>query len=532
MSKTYDTTTANPNITGFVSDADAEVLNTDHANIAQADPANANKKKLQNLGGLTSNYGTGDTDATFTADPNAGDKDVQYAGLRAAMNNTLGTGVSDNYEFDVNGYGKGTIDKATINTGDIDFGTPAQATKTYDGTTKVKKTVGGVESADKEAVKGYIPQFMWNGHDISDSVDVDTAEYDNKDVNGGAVQNVKYTFKLSDNNKNFKLGTGAKLEKRGTGIITKRDVNVTVKNPLTKQYDAGTAVKDASGNVITGAALNDLITLDGLTKDDDAAVTKKDNATYTTTAVYTDKNAGTGKQVDYTVNLDAASAGNYNLKYNGGSGNAFSTNDNTIAKRRVKVNFAPVSKDYDGSAVNDRPVVANVSAEDAAVLNTDHAGIVDGTGHLTNLDGVNRPDSQYGIRAGGMFIPDANAGKNKDVRYEGLGAQMNLTLGVDAVNYEFDVDGYGMGTIRKVPEFYTPDADYYNTLAANKMLPDEYAYENASLDRRSHFGRDAEAEIAYEPPSINIVQDGIDLSKSNIVVTDNAVFEIVNEVFG
>ena len=532
VSKTYDTTTANPNITGFVSDADAEVLNTDHANIAQADPANANKKKLQNLGGLTSNYGTGDTDATFTADPNAGDKDVQYAGLRAAMNNTLGTGVSDNYEFDVNGYGKGTIDKATINTGDIDFGTPAQATKTYDGTTKVKKTVGGVESADKEAVKGYIPQFMWNGHDISDSVDVDTAEYDNKDVNGGAVQNVKYTFKLSDNNKNFKLGTGAKLEKRGTGIITKRDVNVTVKNPLTKQYDAGTAVKDASGNVITGAALNDLITLDGLTKDDDAAVTKKDNATYTTTAVYTDKNAGTGKQVDYTVNLDAASAGNYNLKYNGGSGNAFSTNDNTIAKRRVKVNFAPVSKDYDGSAVNDRPVVANVSAEDAAVLNTDHAGIVDGTGHLTNLDGVNRPDSQYGIRAGGMFIPDANAGKNKDVRYEGLGAQMNLTLGVDAVNYEFDVDGYGMGTIRKVPEFYTPDADYYNTLAANKMLPDEYAYENASLDRRSHFGRDAEAEIAYEPPSINIVQDGIDLSKSNIVVTDNAVFEIVNEVFG
>ena len=346
------------------------------------------------------------------------------------------------------------------------------------------------------------------------------------------MHNVTYKFKLSGNNKNFQLGTGAKLEKTGTGIITKRDVTVTVKNPLTKQYDAGTAVKDASGNVITGAALNNLVELDGLTKDDDAAVTKKDNATYTTTAVYTDKNVGTGKQVDYTVNLDAASAGNYNLKYNGGSGNAFSTNDNTIAKRRVKVNFAPVSKDYDGSAVNDRPVVANVSAEDAAVLNTDRAGIVDGTGHLTNLDGVNRPDSQYGIRAGGVFIPDANAGKNKDVRYEGLGAQMNLTLGVDAVNYEFDVDGYGMGTIRKVPEFYIPDADYYNTLAANKMLPDEYAYENASLDRRSHFGRDAEAEIAYEPPSINIVQDGIDLSKSNIVVTDSAVFEIVNEVFG
>ena len=66
----------------------------------------------------------------------------------------------------------------------------------------------------------------------------------------------------------------------------------------------------------------------------------------------------------------------------------------------------------------------------------------------------------------------------------------------------------------------------------SKMLPDEYAYENASLDRRSHFGRDAEAEIAYMPPSINMVKDGRDLSKTGIHVTDESVFSLVSEVFG
>ena len=64
------------------------------------------------------------------------------------------------------------------------------------------------------------------------------------------------------------------------------------------------------------------------------------------------------------------------------------------------------------------------------------------------------------------------------------------------------------------------------------MLPDEYAYENASLDRRSHFGRDPEAEVTYTPPSINLVKDGVDISKNGIEITDETVFRLVNEVFG
>ena len=64
------------------------------------------------------------------------------------------------------------------------------------------------------------------------------------------------------------------------------------------------------------------------------------------------------------------------------------------------------------------------------------------------------------------------------------------------------------------------------------MTPDEYAYENASLDRRNHFGRDLEAEVIHTPPSVNTVKDGVDITKTGIQVTDETVFKLMNEVFG
>ena len=98
-------------------------------------------------------------------------------------------------------------------------------------------------------------------------------------------------------------------------------------------------------------------------------------------------------------------------------------------------------------------------------------------------------------------------------------------------NYYFAQDPANVSALYLGP--YAPEREYYNELTQmSKMLPDEYAYENASLDRRSHFGRDAEAEVTYTPPSINMVRDGMDLSKSDLFVTDKAVFAIVSEVFG
>ena len=492
---------------------------------------------------------------------------------------------------------------------------------------------------------------MWNGHDISDSVDVDTAEYDKKDVNGGAVQNVTYTFKLSDNNKNFKLGTGAKLEKRGTGIITKRDVNVTVKNPLTKEYDADTVVRE-SGRVITGAALNDLVTLDGLTKDDDAAVTKNDNATYTTTAEYdnTNLNAGTNKQVNYTVNLDATSAGNYNLIHDGGSGNSFSTRDNTITPRRIYADvqdFHPV-KVYDkngtivGSVKDDagRPLTeedlqkyavyrhyvdpttgdpqdtkafvdvdatphmtakfsdANVAWKDRSWRNTpqgDAKNVVytfslagasaaenyefvdqDGKTIMQSVTGTTRT-GERSPRADGRIDPYRIELRGRSEPYEirvneavpstfdgsPIGRNYSTPLGESLdgeISYRADVPAKGPrwgidypiyghyqpgsgaryqnyyfdsvpGTLRV--NTYVPDYEYDKAMTqVSKMTPDEYAYENASLDRTNHYSRKPTAQVDPVPPAINVVKDGVDIRQNDINVLDDTVYTIVDEVFG
>lgn len=402
VSKTYDTTTANPDITGFVSDADAEVLNTDHAGVAQADPANNNKYKLQNLGGLTSSYGAGDTDATFNANADAGaNKDVQYAGLRAAMNNTLGTTDAANYEFDVNGYGKGKIGKKTLNDGDVDFNfDPLKpVTKIYDGGTTVKY----LESDKPADVKNYFTNAIWNGHNILDSLEVDTAEYDNKNVNGGAVHNITYKFKLSAANKNFELGTN--LTKAGTGKITPKDLSGSFRK-ITKVYDGTTDVDPAAVGFEFGAvAAGDDLTL----------------ATHTES-------------------------------------------------------FQSPEIDGDGTTA-----------------------VINGT-----------PQKNW-------------------INYT------NLTLnGADAGNYTLASAAKGLGEIRSPrPAYYTPDAEYYKELTqTSRMIPNEYAYENASMDQSGHFGRDAEAEVAYRTPSVNMTMDGMDLSKSDILVTDRAVFAIVSEVFG
>ena len=402
VSKTYDTTTANPDIIGFISDADADILNADHTGLAQRDAANNNKYKLQNLGGLTSNYGAGDTDATFNANADAGEhKDVQYAGLRAAMNNTLGTTDAANYEFDVNGYGKGKIGKKTLNDGDVDFNfDPLKpVTKIYDGGRKVKY-LGSDKPAD---VKNYFTNAMWNGHNILDSLEVDTAEYDNKNVNGGAVHNITYKFKLSAANKNFELGTN--LTKAGTGKITPKDLSGSFRK-ITKVYDGTTDVDPGAVGFEFGA----------------------------------------------------------------------------------------------------------VAAGDDLTL-------------ATHTESFQSPE----IDGDGTTIMIGGSAQKNWINYS------NLTLnGADAGNYTLASAAKGLGEIRSPrPAYYTPDAEYYKELTqTSRMIPNEYAYENASMDQSGHFGRDAEAEVAYRTPSVNMTMDGMDLSKPDILVTDRAVFAIVSEVFG
>ena len=347
-----------------------------------------------------------------------------------------------NYRLNATAKGQGEITPFRLNGSSVHF-TTNQAEKVYDGTMAVKHG----DSTDLGVLKtnyitgatvtvGSAPPV-----NILGNLNLVEAKYDTKDVDGGRAAN-RVTYKLSytdtSGTGNFSLAQGAdSFETHGNGIITKKDVTATVKSPLTKTYDAlrdvvGVA-KDSAGNVVTNA--NELIQLTGLTGND--------GAFYTTTAAYAGKNVRTGESVNYTLHIDPANAGNYNLKYGGTDNNGtFSTPNNTIEKRTVKVNFADVSKEYDGSAAN-ATINPFVSAADAAVLNRDHTNIADSSKKLTNLGGLT---SNYGKMENGVFRSDPNAG-TKTVRYEGLRTAMNNTLGTDASNYEFDEDGYGNGTI-------------------------------------------------------------------------------------
>ena len=102
----------------------------------------------------------------------------------------------------------------------------------------------------------------------------------------------------------------------------------------------------------------------------------------------------------------------------------------------------------------------------------------------------------------------------------------------DAVsrNYRFVQDPANAAALHVGP--YIPDANYYNIMTQNKMLPDEYVYENASLDRRGNFGRRAEAAVEYTDPALNSMQDGKNVRTPDIYATDDAVFALMDQVFG
>ena len=374
-------------------------------------------------------------------------------------NVTLGGADAGNYELkpDAEGklYGLGEIKPFEIDDNThIDYGMITPATKTYDGTRAVKKLVDGVESAKLTDVMKNIPQAMINFSSGMSAnllslgqMDLKEATYDTKDV-ANAPKDVTYNLIYDpedDGNIIMKPGTTV-VKAHGKGTILKRDVTVTV-NPLTKEYDAGPAVKDSSGKIITGAALNDLVTLDGLTKDDAVAVTKNDNTTYTTKAVYVDTDAGTGdRHVKYTITLNS-NAGNYNLKHKSGNGNEFLTDDNTITKRSVEIKFKdpspqPFTRQYNGSARN-TIIHPYVDEDDAAVLTIDANALVNGT-DLVGLTGSStyvKDDKR---------TPDPNVGKNKYIRFDGVDTALGTALAGKAANYTFTI-GSATGEIKPLP---------------------------------------------------------------------------------
>ena len=344
-----------------------------------------------------------------------------------------------NYTIASTAKGLGEITPYVLNPTSVDF-TIRQASKTYDGTTSVKWTDGSSAPSDqKKYITSATVNINGNPVNVLNDLEVTSAEYDTKNVdNGRSANRVTYNLSYTGKSGNFSLGGASTFAKKYDGVITKKDVTVTVKSPLTKTYDATTGVLGVaknSANAVVNTA-NDIIGMTGLVSGD--------GATNASTATYADQNAGTGKVVNYDVKLDSANAGNYNLKYNGAVINApISTNNNTITKRKVDVTFAPVTKSYDGTPTN-TSITPSVSAADATVLQRDSSAHVSGT-NLTGLTGIT---SQYGTgTTDGTFTPDANAGTNKSVQYAGLGTAMGTAFGAN--NYEFATNGYGKGTITK-----------------------------------------------------------------------------------
>ena len=349
--------------------------------------------------------------------------------------------------------GLGEITPYVLNPSTVNFNI-GTASKTYDGTKTVKWTDGSSQPNDqKKYINSATVNINGNPVSVLNDLKVNSAEYDTKDVdNGRSANRVTYNLSYTGTSGNFSLGGASTFAQTGNGTITKKDVTVTVKSPLSKVYDATTDVLGAaknSANAVVNTA-NDIIGMTGLISGD--------GATNESTAVYADKNAGTGKTVNYDVKLDTANAGNYNLKYNGATiTSPISTNDNTITKRKVDVSFAHVTKTYDGTPAN-TSITPSVSTADAAVLRRDSSANVSGT-NLTGLTGIT---SQYGSgTTDGTFTANPDAGTNKSVQYAGLGTAMGTAFGAN--NYEFATNGYGTGTINKA-NINASDVDF---LASN-----------------------------------------------------------------
>ena len=366
---------------------------------------------------------------------------INYSGL------TLGGTSADNYTINATAVGLGEITPLELNPSTVTLVT-TQATKEYDGGVKVKKDGSDAISAIKNYITDATVTVGGSPVSVLPDLELQSAEYDTKNVVGGPQPRVTYHMKYKGTSGNFTLAPGAAtFDGKGKGVITPKDVTATIKGPLTKVYDATANTIGAAKNATTGAAVvtaDDLVTLTGLVAGD--------GATNVTTARYggvtpgpDDKNAGTNKDVTYNVKIDSSHAGNYRLVDARGAAITapITQAGNTITRRSVEIKFNnPPSRMYNTSAKNTY-IKPFVSADDAAVLKTDANMLVSGT-DLVGLTGI---DSNY--VKNDKTTPDPNVGTNKYVRFENIRTAMGTALGTDAANYEFNDTGYARGDITR-----------------------------------------------------------------------------------
>lgn len=360
-----------------------------------------------------------------SADVNRANK-VTYTGI------ALDGADAKNYHLQNTAYtGNGTITKKTINSAaDLEWRVNDKLTKIYDGNSNLPSTV------TKDNLQLFVNGVSYDNGSTGLNYTVGTgSHYDSANSNNSQAQAVTYQIKLTDNSGNYDFGTGDFTNTvAGAGVITPRKVFVSVKNGLTKEYDATTEVKNAKNNI---AIKN---------TDRDTGFINGDANNLSVNGQYADKNAGSDKNVDYTLSLSGDSAGNYLLLQNDGTAGNSLQGIGDITKHKLALTINNVRKTYDGDADVAADQVAgaitaqdNVTAIDADFANDFKTDNVIGT---------------YGKQDSTGFVADANAGTDKTVEYKKLAS---LLTGTSAGNYEFTLNGsvvgntaYGKGQIDKL----------------------------------------------------------------------------------
>ena len=544
VSKPYDGTAVNTTIDAAVSAADAAVLNLDRTGLANASNKLTNLTATGAAPNITSAYGKRDH-GQFTANPNVvrdannnvvpNGKDVQYAGLRAAMNTTLGSDAG-NYEFDTDGYGKGTINPVTMSDGDFALSF-RKATKEYDGTRDVHNAAQYLDKTASHASRtvGGTPSTIALTDDDYVSVD---GQYDNKNAGDPTVH-----YKVKISNKNFDFGAWNGIVQRdGDGHIDKRRLIADPSNYLTKEYD-GTAeiigkARNAQGTLITtgGDNLVKFHHYSGTsTHPDDGEDTvfyREVNAgtvSNNTTADYVDKNVewqggvwnqGRGvvgdKNVKYTVDLTGTDAANYEIVH--ANGTAVTPPNPYVGKGKITPKEIVLKADPQERWINEGlPTSYTGTPMGKNLSHNEVPEIVPSDTPLPGTIDYRSPNARLRV---GYYAVNGT--------YKAQGGADGDTV---SRNYRFVEDPANDTALYIGP--YIPDYEYYKAMTqVSKMTPDEYAYENASLDHTNHYSRKPTAQVDPVPPAINVVKDGVDIRQNDINVLDETVYTIVDEVFG
>ena len=228
------------------------------------------------------------------ADKNAGtNKQVDYTNV------ALTGDEAGNYTIAGTATGNGTITakNITVSFGDI--------SKTYDGTTDAAAGTGtlqGVVSGDDVGLQDGI-----------------AAVYDSKNAGNRTVNYSGIAISGADIGNYTIAATGT-----GTGVINPKELTVGF-GDISKTYD-GTITATAGEGTLTGV---------------EAIDTGK--VSVTASAAYVDKNAGTGKQVDYSnVALTGTESGNYSIADT-------ATGKGQIDRANLTVSVKDYSREYDGT---------------------------------------------------------------------------------------------------------------------------------------------------------------------------------------